>query len=310
MLFGDISFKLGSNNINVLDYLNNNIDKNILEKIANKSGIFSLNVAQENENSVSLVKSLLTDKVKNNLSKCQLIIVITESKTQRIPPLSSLIFEDVDTSDSLILDLDSGCAGYLQALQVVESFFTNKRFKKASIVTVDTYTKFISMSNRSVSPIFGDGSSINFFHNNDKNSIISSDFGTFGSDYRALVCSAKLNDLNMNGAEIFVFIKSKVIPSIKKTIENSKINISEIDYFIVHQASLLVIDEIKNYFNIPDNKIFFEIQNTGNLVSTSIPYLLSKQKGTLKNNSRILFSAFGVGLTYSNLLVDYENNNN
>ena len=59
-----------------------------------------------------------------------------------------------------------------------------------------------------------------------------------------------------------------------------------------------------------DEKIFFEIQDTGNLVSTSIPFLLHRVKNKVKNNSKLLFSAFGVGLTFSSLLVDYENNYN
>jgi 3-oxoacyl-[acyl-carrier-protein] synthase-3 len=310
VIFQDISIKLGSNSIKIVDHLSSDIDKDILRRISDKSGIKSLLISKKDEDAVTLVKSLITKSIKDNLSKCQLIIIVSESKTQRIPPISSLILTDVKTEDTLVLDLDSGCAGYVQALQIVDNFFSNKLFVNAAIITVDTYSKFIEKSNRGVAPIFGDGASINFFENNKKSSIISSNFGTFAADYKSLVSNPKSDKLNMNGAEIFFFVKSKVIPSIKETIDNSKIKITEIDYFIIHQASKLVIDEIKRYFKIPHEKIFFEIQDTGNLVSTSIPFLLHRVKNKVKNNSKLLFSAFGVGLTFSSLLVDYENNYN
>lgn len=310
MLFADIDLKLGSDQVNVVEYLDGSIDKSVLNKIIDKSGISSLCLAKGCEDAVVLAKSLLSDHTRSNLSLCQLIVVVSESKIMRVPPLSSLILEEVDISNTFVLDIDSGCAGYVQALQIVENFFTNSSCRKAAIITVDTYSKFIQKSNRSVSPIFGDGASVNFFENNSRNSITSSRFGTFPSQYKSLICSSDTDMLNMNGAEIFIFVKSKVIPSISKTIKNANITIDDIDYFIIHQASSLVIEEIKNHLKIPDDKIFFEIQNTGNLVSTSIPYILYKKKKSIRNNSKILFSAFGVGLTFATMILDYENNYN
>lgn len=308
MLFEEIEVKLGSKNLSVFDYLNSDLDEIVIKKISEKSGIKRLKLADRNEDAVSLVNSLLSRDIKNKLSNCQLIVVVSESKTQRIPPLSSLILNDTDTSQTLVLDLDSGCAGFVQSLQIVESFFLNKSYLDAAIITVDTYSKFIKKSNRSVSPIFGDGSSISFFKNNNRNSILSSIFGTYAEDYKSLVCTSDSAGLDMNGAEVFIFVKSKVIPSIEKAINRFKGKASDIDYFIIHQASKLVIDEIKHHFKIPDDKIFFEVQDTGNLVSTSIPFLLYKLKNKLKNNSKILLSGFGVGLTFSSLVIDYENN--
>jgi uncharacterized membrane protein len=123
VIFQDISIKLGSNSIKIVDHLSSDIDKDILRRISDKSGIKSLLISKEDEDAVTLVKSLITKSIKDNLSKCQLIIIVSESKTQRIPPISSLILTDVKTEDTLVLDLDSGCAGYVQALQIVDNLF-------------------------------------------------------------------------------------------------------------------------------------------------------------------------------------------
>lgn len=302
----DIYFNSGSKDLTD-EFLSNKIDSAIVKKISEKSGFTNRKILSENESHISILKKLINDNnLINQLLSCQIIIVVSETQEAAIPPNSSWIFNDIcDFEKTLVLDLNSGCAGYSQALIMMNSFFvSNQSYKHGAILTTDSYSSYINEENRSVAPIFGDACSISFFQNNNKNSILSFDNGSEFSKMHSLKTLKKYGDLEMNGSDIFLFVKRKVIDSIYKVCE--EINISEIDKFYVHQASKLVLDEIKKSLKIPSEKIPFINHEIGNTVSTSIPHLLLEDKflDNKKFFKKILISGFGVGLSWSTLLME------
>lgn len=302
----DIYFNSGSMDLTD-EFLSNKIDPTVLNKISEKSGFTNRKILCENESHISILKNLIKDNdLIDQLQSCQIIIVVSETIEAAIPPNSSWVFNDIcDFDKTLVLDLNSGCAGYSQALLMMNSFFvSNHNYKHGAIITTDSYSSLINNENRSVAPIFGDACSISFFQNNNKNSILSFDNGSEFSKMHSLKTLNKYSNLEMNGADIFLFVKRKVITSIFKVCE--EINFSEIDKFYIHQASKLVLDEIKKSLKIPSEKIPFINKEIGNTVSTSIPHLLLHDKflDNKKFFNKILISGFGVGLSWTTLLME------
>ena len=78
-----------------------------------------------------------------------------------------------------------------------------------------------------------------------------------------------------------------------------------IDLFIFHQANLFLIDKIRAKLEIPEEKIFNYMKNTGNTVSSSIPIVLSEaiKSGVAKKGDTILLAGFGVGLSWAATIV-------
>jgi 3-oxoacyl-[acyl-carrier-protein] synthase-3 len=300
MRFISIQCNLGNKEV-LIDSLSSTIDPVILKRIQEKSGITCLKICDENEDAISLAQALLASDVqKNNINSSDLIIVVSESKQSSIPPMSSQVLQNFDLSDTkLVLDLDSGCAGYVQALQVVDAFFQNPSYKNACIITTDAYSKYIDYADRTVAPIFGDGASITFLENDGIKSI-----KTFnnGSDMTKSGCleikGSSGGNLKMNGGDIFMFVKKNVPKSIKVNLDKD-----DVDYFFIHQASKVVLEEIRKDLNISESKAPFRVAETGNLVSTSIPFLLQQIEGKLEQK-KIILTGFGVGLTWATTLME------
>ena len=78
----------------------------------------------DHENAETLGKKLFSlNNNQEKINESSLIIVVSESKIDSIPPISSKILSTFPClSKKLILDIDSGCAGFVQALQVVDAF--------------------------------------------------------------------------------------------------------------------------------------------------------------------------------------------
>ena len=305
MKFISIQCNLGSKAV-LVESLSHKIDPNILKRIQEKSGITCLKICDESEDAISLAQALLiSNEQKNNINLSDLIIVVSESKHSPIPPMSSQILQGFDLSkQKLVLDLDSGCAGYVQALQMVDAFFQNPSYKNACIITTDAYSKYIDYSDRTVAPIFGDGASITFLANAGKKSIKA--FNN-GSDMTKSVCLEIKKELGgnlkMSGGDIFMFVKKNVPNSVQDCITKANLVKGEIDYFFIHQASRVVLEELRKDLNISDEKAPFLVAETGNLVSTSIPFLLLHNKDKLEHK-KIILTGFGVGLTWATALME------
>ena len=307
MEFESIDYVLGSQKLPV-DELSPKIGISVLEKIKNKSGIQSIRICNESEDAIILAQKLI-EKSENfkKILTSDLIIVVSESKKSPIPPISSYILHKLGTlENTIVLDIDSGCAGYVQALQIVDSFFQNSLFKNGIIITTDSYSKYIEKDDRSVSPIFGDGASITFLKNDNHTSIKSFHNGSDMKKFNFLQTKSNAgNKLKMIGSEVFMFVKKNIPSSVHKCLSQGSLNIEEIDYFCFHQASKLVIDELRKNLNISEKKSPFLIKETGNLVSTSIPFLLHSFINELRGK-KIILSGFGVGLSWATILMDLK----
>ena len=62
------------------------------------------------------------------------------------------------TNKPFNIPLNCGCSGYVDGLILAHKFICTQK-SKILIITSDTYSKFISPSDKSILPLFGDGAS-------------------------------------------------------------------------------------------------------------------------------------------------------
>ena len=79
----------------------------------------------------------------------------------------------------------------------------------------------------------------------------------------------------------------------------------DIDLFIFHQASAVILRQLKLKLNIPDEKWFQNIKNMGNTVSATIPIAIKRSidSGLYKPNMKIMLMGFGVGLSVAGCII-------
>ena len=146
------------------------------------------------------------------------------------------------------------------------------------------------------------------------------EFGTDGSGYDRLIVKhsgARDTDytinyprsaIEMHGSDIFLFTM-RVIPScINKLLERAKLNIADIDLFVFHQASKLVVDNLVRHMSLDINKVFSNYALIGNTVSASIPIALkdASSQGRLQVGDKIMLIGFGVGLSWGATMIRWK----
>jgi 3-oxoacyl-[acyl-carrier-protein] synthase-3 len=106
----------------------------------------------------------------------------------------------------------------------------------------------------------------------------------------------------MNGSEVFTFVAKEVPADMRKVLEFSGNDISDIDYFIFHQANQFINSHLGKKLKLDPAKVPSTIEKFGNTSSVSIPLtMVSELKGKL-NNRKLLMSGFGVGMTWASCI--------
>ena len=116
-----------------------------------------------------------------------------------------------------------------------------------------------------------------------------------------------LENIYMNGPEIYAFTLRTVPDLIHNILAKNNTTMQEIDYVILHQANKLVLTSLRDKLDIPDEKFCIDVEETGNTVSSTIPIAL---KRAMENNNpgvqsgrKILIAGFGVGYSWGGTVI-------
>jgi 3-oxoacyl-[acyl-carrier-protein] synthase-3 len=77
----------------------------------------------------------------------------------------------------------------------------------------------------------------------------------------------------------------------------ASLKVDDVDLFIFHQASNLVLNNLVRLLELPAPKVVRHLENFGNTVSSTIPiaYELERRAGRIQPGMTILLMGFGVG---------------
>ena len=113
--------------------------------------------------------------------------------------------------------------------------------------------------------------------------------------------------MQMRGRDVFKFAVTTAVRDIKEILDRFGLSPLDIDYYMVHQANLRIIDGIRQGLDVPIEKFPTNIEDHGNSSSASCPILLDEcnRKGMFKKGDRLIFSAFGAGLLSAVALLEW-----
>ncbi len=298
------------------DYLEKEcgIDKSFTE---NKVGIIERRIAEPDESTSQMatesLKQLLTN---NNLDpkEIELLILCTQNPDYRLPTTACIVHNNLEMNkNSLAFDINLGCSGYVYSLVVAGSMIETGIVNNAVIIMVDQYSKIIDYKDKNTASIFGDAAAATLIEKCPNGyGVIDSNFGTDGSGAFQLIAwnsgvvknPDKAPYLFMDGKEIFKFTVTAIPPTIDQLMKKNSLSTDDIKYFIFHQANMYMLNEIRKRLKIPTEKMIIDMKYIGNTVSATIPIAL---KNLMNNNQLlkgdlILFSGFGVGLSWGNII--------
>ena len=203
--------------------------------------------------------------------------------------------------------ISQGCSGFLQALLVVNGYFKTMPGSKALIITADTYTHKSKQGERSVDAIFSDGAAATIVTNHSDFEIVGVEQYSDGGGADFLVERHETHavpGLYMDGQKVFQFTREVVVDQIETILKNANISVHDLGGVYLHQASMVVIEEITRRASIPRELVATNLMQQGNITSSTIPSLIRSEWDNFRQNKYSLFCGFGVGLSSIAVLLE------
>ena len=253
------------------------------------------------------VKSILNKdtKLEEFKQKIGLIITATTTTNQLMPGISNYIQKKLQIKDCICLDILAGCSGYINAFDIARMYLINTQIEKALVIGVDVLSKFIEKKDINTSIILSDGAGATLIEKSQKEKKYCSYIISNGDNNEILTC--KSNEyINMDGKEVYKYAVTKTVENIKELLEKSNENIENIKYIVPHQSNKKIMKSIASRLDLPEGKMYMDIERVGNTFCATIPIALEEmyEDKLLKSGDKIILLGYGGGLNTGSILLE------
>lgn len=293
------------------------------EKVAQKIGIRNRHIAAKGETALDMAFHAAEELFAHHpeqREKTDYLLFCTQSPDYFLPTTACLLQDRLQLRKSIgALDFNLGCSGFVYGLSLAKGLLCGGLATGVLLVTSETYSKYIHPQDRGNRSIFGDAATVTFLQKDDIARIGNFVFGTDGRGAENLIVQTggarspagleknPQNDhfpsssyLYMNGPEIFNFTIEVVPKMVKHVLEKNHLTLPEISCVIFHQANSFILNYLRTILDIPREKFYINLEQTGNTVSSTLPIALkdAEQRGIIQRGDKILLAGFGVGYSY------------
>ena len=284
------------------------------KKVIKATGIKYTHQSSKNETALDLAVSACK-KLKFDNKSIDALIYVTQSPEYSLPTTACIMQNKLNLRNNILaFDINQGCSGFVYGFFTAHSFLKQKGINKALLICSDTYTKYIKQGDRSCETIFSDGASATIIEKNSKKKNFFA-FGTDGSGFKNLIVENSASNIKINqkpkifmdGKQVFLFTMSNIPNIVLDLLKKNKMTLNSVKYFVFHQASKTVIDNLVRKLNLPKKKVFCNYEKIGNTVSSTIPIALRELlKGKkIKKGDKLLLCGFGVGYSMAAAIIEY-----
>jgi 3-oxoacyl-[acyl-carrier-protein] synthase-3 len=219
------------------------------------------------------------------------------------------------------VDFNLGCSGYVYGLSLAKGLIESGQVRNVLFLTGDTYSKYLDPQDRGVRTLFGDGASASWIVGQPAagqavpalGPVV---FGTDGAGAENLIVrkgatrhgersTDRDSYLVMRGGEIFAFTLRAVPEAVRRLLEQAGLALTDVDWFVFHQANKYMLDALRQKIGIPEEKFVIDMSDCGNTVSSTIPIALKRGvvAGKIRPGHRVMLVGFGVGYSWGALML-------
>lgn len=290
------------------------------EWIRSRTGIRERRIADHMGTSQMAARAAAEALVNANIpaEEVDIIILATSSPDYCFPNGACEVQAAIGASRAVAFDISAACTGFVFALNTMHGFLKSGLYKTGLVIGADLMSKLTDWSDRGTCVLFGDGAGAVVVRAEDTG-LIHMVMGADGSKGDVLACKARSSDnfstgkqpelgyMTMDGQEVFKFAVKKVPESIRQVLEESQTDISEIKYFVMHQANYRIFESIAKRLKISMDRLPMNMDRYGNTSGGSIPLVLDEmnREGKLKPGDKLILSGFGAGLTWGVTLMEW-----
>ncbi|MDR2180052.1 MAG: ketoacyl-ACP synthase III [Synergistaceae bacterium] len=259
------------------------------------------------------------------------LLLCTECPDHFLPSTACIVQDRLGLrKDCGALDYNLGCSGYVYGLALAKGLIAGGVARKVLLITADTITRTIHPGDKSTRAIFGDAAAGTLLEASDREGVGNFSLGTDGSGAAKLMIPAGAwahpsspetrvettnrwgnvrtpENLYMDGPEVLKFTLDVAPACFHQVLNINGVSLSQVKLVVLHQASRMLLERVRDVLHIPEEKFVIDIENYGNTTSSTIPLALRdmEREGRLRRGDKVMIMGFGVGLSWGGTLLHW-----
>ncbi len=295
------------------------------EWIRERTGILERRVVSDGESTATLAieasrKAL--DDARMSADEIDAIIIATITPECQFPATASFVQHAIGARSIASFDVCAACSGYIYSFVTAVHMLQAGTFRNILVVGAETLSRITDYEDRTSCILFGDGAGATILttapdasgpamlhHRLHSDGAGANMLWVPGGGSRTpasmMTINERLHYMKMQGREVYRFAVKKMLELVEETLGEAGIRPDDIAMVIPHQSNKRIIESAREKLQLPEAKMYTNIERFGNTSAASIPLGLDdcRKSGRLKQGDLVLLAAFGAGLTWASALV-------
>ncbi|UCC26481.1 MAG: ketoacyl-ACP synthase III [Gemmatimonadales bacterium] len=269
--------------------------------------------------------SMALDEAGMEAGEIDAIILATLSPDHFFPGTGVFLQRELGAGEIPALDIRAQCSGFVYGLSVADAWIRSGQYETILLVGVEIQSTGLDLTDegRDMAVLFGDGAGAAVLKAADdlQRGVLSTHIHSQGEHAEVLWVDApssprhpliSAEDLaegrhhpRMVGREVFKHAVSRMPEVVLEALEANGLGTEDIDLLIPHQANLRISQMVQRRLDLPDEKVFNNIERYGNTTAATIPIALAEavRAGRLHRGDLLCLTAFGSGFTWGSALI-------
>jgi 3-oxoacyl-[acyl-carrier-protein] synthase-3 len=255
------------------------------------------------------------------------IIFATLSPDIDMPATACILQHRMGLSGMPAFDVRNQCSGFLYGLAVADKFIRTGTYDRVLLVGGETHSTGLDLTTRGreVAVIFGDGAGAVVLgpEPDARRGILSTHLHAQGKFAEKLWLESagararpRLTEEIITGDEARMFPKmqgryvfrhavERFPEVVREALDANGLSVADLSLFIPHQANLRISQLVAMALELPEDKMFNNIDRYGNTTAGSIPIALYEalEAGRIHDGDLVCLAAFGSGFTWASALI-------
>lgn len=246
-----------------------------------------------------------------------LIVLATATPDRTFPATAARVQAHLGIKHGAAFDIQAVCSGFVYAVTTADNFIKAGQAKTALVIGAETFSRILDWEDRTTCVLFGDGAGALVLQAAEGEGTVE-DQGVLESHLR---CDGSHEDLlyvdggpsstgtvghlRMLGQEVFKHAVVNISEAIRECTAKAGIEISDVDWFVPHQANKRILDATARRLKLDPEKVIITVEKHGNTSAASVPLALVEalEDGRIKRGDLVLLEAMGGGFTWGSTLM-------
>ncbi|MDR0687556.1 MAG: ketoacyl-ACP synthase III [Prevotellaceae bacterium] len=242
-----------------------------------------------------------------------LIVFASYSPSDTVATTAHIVQREFRMEKAKAFYISSACSSAMNAIEIIWLFFDGGRASKALLLSADRNTSYHNPQDIKAGHLWGDAAAAFFFSKERTSSseaqvvdVITYGLGHVGKGKEGVYLEPRKEGIQMHdGKDVFTQACTYIASCAKEVTKQNGYSISDLTYFISHQANMRIVSHVIKELGISEEKSLTNIAELGNTGSVSSMLIFAQNYSRFRANDLICVSVFGGGYSAGACLVKF-----